>query len=513
MEHNNESGNETGFHETWEYYDACAHRKRNEGLFMADQEAKTDWATCTRQNKNSGRRGYECAEERDYYPYWHPSEWTDIAILTSEPSKCAYYEAESAKAKFECVEYYSTSGQRKHYSMANNEKSCVEEKKGQWIGFYEFMERIPLSVAYDKESCESQYTALRYGVPLNQIKWGYPHLHGVGRHEKPLEQCLIVAPPLVCRPAPVNRENHLGNDALTGGINSFKWTLPYYPMMTEPKECVVRARYNISSDDYTEPVLDGANVVPFFEPAFLTKNPTVEIVPGLELKLALNTAQIARTFQDRSHVFKLYPRQMGAIWDHEKVENLQVKGKRGNIVQTAPNMEYEFSPSHLEIDAGTLVHIQWAGANSGRKNNAGQGKDNTDRHNILQVDGIGNWNLPRGTLHFTNRTVQATNTTNYLTSDFVEWVWTASKENTIVMENLNNLRIQLASSGYYECVDESCAASVGKLKKLQEELDNAPASWNGNVIRFIASDTSFQFMATRNNNFSNRAQKGIIVVH
>ena len=509
MEQNNAVGNETGFHETWEYYDACAHRQRNGGLFMADKEAKNDWATCTRQNSNCGKRGYECAEERDYYPYWHPTEWTDIAILTSEPSKCAYYVAESAKAKFECVEFYPT-GQRKHYSTGNNKDSCVGEKKGQWLGFYEFMERVPLSVASDKGACENQYIALRYGIQLNQIKWGLPHLHGAGRHEKPVEQCLIVAPPVTCRAAPVNRENHLGNDGSTGKVNSFKWTLPYFPMMTEPKECVVRARYNISSDDYTEPVLDGANVVPFFEPAFLSSNPIVEIEPGFELKLALNTAQIGRTFQDRSHVFRLFPRQMGEIWDHETVENLQVKGKRGNIVQTAPNMEYEFSPSRLEINADTLVHIQWAGANSGRKNNAGQGKDQTDRHNILQVNGV-NWNLPRGTLHFNNRT-EVANTTNYLTTDFVEWVWTASKDGAVI-DNLDNLRIQLASSGYYECVDESCAASIGKLEKIQGELNNAPASWNGNVIRFTAGGTAFQFLASRNNNFSNRAQKGIIIVH
>ena len=64
MDHNNIVGNETGFHETWEYYDACNHRDRNGGLFVADQELKAEKAKCTRQNRNCARRGYECAEER-----------------------------------------------------------------------------------------------------------------------------------------------------------------------------------------------------------------------------------------------------------------------------------------------------------------------------------------------------------------------------------------------------------------------------------------------------------------
>ena len=68
---------ETGRHESWEYYDACYRRERNNGLFVADRSrSQSRGATRTRQNEDGTRRGFECPEERDYYPcllYTSPS--------------------------------------------------------------------------------------------------------------------------------------------------------------------------------------------------------------------------------------------------------------------------------------------------------------------------------------------------------------------------------------------------------------------------------------------------------
>jgi len=60
------------------------HFVHDSGLFTADQKLKGDLPIYTRQNAAGTRRGFEVPEERDYYPYWGPSPWKDIAIMVSD---------------------------------------------------------------------------------------------------------------------------------------------------------------------------------------------------------------------------------------------------------------------------------------------------------------------------------------------------------------------------------------------------------------------------------------------
>ena len=83
-----------------------------------------------------------------------------------------------------------------------------------------------------------------------------------------------------------------------------------------------------------------------------------------DLQLALNTAQLGRTFQDRSHVIILKPRsQLPLKYQHSNIYYIGGMGKRGNIVQTYPAMEYRFTPERMTITTNDVVCFVWSGKN------------------------------------------------------------------------------------------------------------------------------------------------------
>jgi len=446
-----------GMHEPIYYYDNCRSRSRNLNLFTADQELKGDQAIYTRQNAAGTRRGYECPEEKDYYPYWHTSPWKDIAVLTDE-SRCSHYQNESFNVapKYECLEYWykkinrkETELVRKPFSKYNNKGDCIAGE-GEWTALYNFLEKR--TEATTEESC-NQYSDSIWQVPYDTIK---------GKRE-----CLVKLSSPDCRRAPLTRENHNGNaygeHDKDGVASNYDWVIPHFPSGKDQR-CVLRMRYNISTGDFSRDVDSSHNSI-------ISNNPDIDLgmshsngkkVPALTL--AINTAQYGRTFQDRSHVFILKNRPTALDGD---LYNLNVRGKRGNIQQTYLGVEYDFFPTDLNITSNDLVHIQWTGSNSNNRNNAGQGRKGTDRNNIVQISSRDK-NIP---LKFKDSTL-------YDNAN-VKWPEDA------VGKSAEDLAVSLATAGYTSC--EKCKGG-GDLEYLDSELNNAPASFEGVVFNLKAGE-------------------------
>lgn len=434
-----------GMHEDYDYYQNCKKRSRNKGLFTADQNLNNkDRAKNTRQNPNGNRRAYECPEERDYYPYWGPAPWKDIAIMTTDTSRCALYKAESHNVKAKGV--------------------CVPPE--------DYNSAIPIT----KAACEALTSNGEKGV------WTEVPAHGI-----PAPECIQ---------APYSRDNHLGN-GVGGFANTYNWTIPNDPDMRGPSMgCALRLRYNISTADFdgwkedaskNNEKTDIASLVglPNQEAAAargykFEGNPNVkafkEAGNKFTLQLAVNTAQFARTFQDRSHMWTVRERP-ASIPANAKIHNLNVKGKRGNIVQTYPATEYDFTPNRLEIKAGDYVHIQWDGSNDNPKNNAGQGTAGTDRSNFVELR---EKKYPEGTKNIQSFGGWGTNYPQFL-----------KKTNFLGMESTELVYLAQLPPG--------------------DELDNA--STYGNLPPHkVTKKGTYYYMCTRNNNFTNRSQKGSIIV-
>jgi len=292
-------------------------------------------------------------------------------------------------------------------------------------------------------------------------------------------------PPPECRLAPWSRDNHLGN-GVGGQPNSVTWTVPNFLH----ENCAMRLRYNISTGDYDgwNPIFNaslndqtGAKIMKIIGPQYgvtdytasgylFKNNPEVDpgISPNLKFQLAVNTAQYGRTFQDRSHRFAIRATPQGA----DSITSLSVRGKRGNIVQVFPGVEYDFVPNTLHVSTDQWIHLQWTGSNTNPNNNAGEGREGSDRSNIAEIKTMGG-TYPK---HLnSSKMVNATVYHPYYLSHLLS-------------------RISMTTAG-------------GEMS----QLDDGYTYIDGGLIRFKSAGT-YNYMCTRNNNFSNRSQKASIVV-
>lgn len=462
---------EFGMHESYDYYKECDKRYRNKGLYTADQNMR-DHARSTRQNNNANRRGYECPEERDYYPYWHPTPWRDIVVMTGEPEKrCDMYKEESQNVV--------------HKGYCQYPENFLEHKEAQGVH---------VMMMNNKEDCEAH--EVEHGGELITPNWVEKGAHKI--------------PPPACIKAPWSRDNHHGNN-LDGFPNTYNWTVPDTLLH---KNCVLRLRYNITSgelpDGGWDPAINASlNAEADDEPTGIDihsqygleednergyrfqQDPIVSVFDPelnddvtLDLAMALNTNQHGRTFEDRTHVFEIRARP-DDIPAAAKIHNLNVRGKRGNIVQTYPGVEYDFQPNRLEANEGDYIHIQWTGANSNPQNNAGQGRAGTDRSNMLVIRDV-TW--PKdGSDEDMAKGCFACHYPEYITNstDFLGF----TKEELLTLA----FHDKSAFWGDIEELDDTSTYFDMGLKKLSK----------AGIWRYLCS---------RNNNFTNRSHKGEIRV-
>jgi len=455
-----------GLHEPTSFYQACDARERNKGLYTADQNLNGNDARRTRQNPNGARSGLECPEERDYYPYWAPSPWKDLMIMTNNLAMCPWYKANSQNV---VGKGYCT-GQNGN-TVPNNQAGCT----------------------------------------------------GAGGTWNTMPPFGIAAPDCVASPA--QRDNHLGN-AQSGMEVMANLTIPSAAGVggvNDAQDCVMRLRYNITTADTrvcedksltTQAQCEAAGKIwsSFYldntfndddlddTPPLPDGNPNVDMGGFLQqnggtdslLELAINTNQYGRTFQDRTHAFNICDPPPG-IPSNVKIYNLNVKGKRGNIVQTYPATEYDFHPVTLEVGSNDMVHIQWTGNDNTNNNgnNNGEGTNDEDRHNIVQLDNSG-MDVPMAA--------------NQGSMFDVQWEW-----NPEAAGQFAGSRDKAELTKQFALVKQTgCAQNPNNDQQRSncEKLNSAAATVDLGLLKFKPGE--YKYMSSRNNNFSNRAQKAVL---
>jgi hypothetical protein len=237
---------------------------------------------------------------------------------------------------------------------------------------------------------------------------------------------------------------------------------------------------NIANKPHCHGILSGSQK-PLFERPYIK---LFENRPAISL--AINTDQTGRTFQDRSYVFRVQSRP-AVISAGATIWNLNVRGRRGNIVQAYPSVEYDFVPNRLSVSSSDFIHIQLHGSdfNEAKNANNGEGWQYSDRHNIVQAASAGE-NYPA-----------VGEGMNLFRSAEVAARWALLDQDP-------------AQCGVFNRGSPNEQNSFQNCGKLNQAPNRFPPNPEDGLISPRAG--TYYYYSTRNNNFSNRSQKAMISV-
>ena len=424
---------ECGRHETWLDYHACRFGKKQ------TKKRKFD--------ENDKRHGYECNHER--LDKDHPaSPFFPIVELAADCSTA------QTKRDWRHVCQTRQSNDKATFALHHaDETSCA----GDWLVVYSALHASDAK----QTDCTGPNQVFGYELTEDDIRMG----------RALVKKCLQRAPtPRLCS-RPFNTKRGALSNFDDGEYPRFEWRIP---QVTRETKCVLRLRYFVES--------------------VVTRNrddEKVRFYAALDQPLSEQLPRRLDVYQDRSHVFILAPRP-AEIGVNRRLINVNVRGKRGNIVQTYPAVEYDFVPNQLALHVGDAIHLQWSGSNThhndqpggdGQTGDAGQGQSGTDRSNFLQLAQLDqNYPIP-----FEHASLWRN----------VEWLWSSVSD--VDMNDMRNLAVYYAYSGYYECY-KKCKRAYDKLELVDAKLNTAPASVRGHVFAFTAANSTFHFISTR---FSN----------